>query len=125
MLILSPAFRKLMALLSLILLFSMPAQAVENRLSPLGINTNEIMDIDASVPFVDLFKLAAPFEEARPWLTKGKIDYDEHGWPTNLNGGQAGTRFINNMRSESIPKGVYTVQVISGTGISNTKLVIQ
>ena len=105
----SPAFSKLSVLFLLILLFSMPVQAVENRLSPLGINTNEIMDIDASVPFVDLFKLAAPFEEARPWLTKGKIDYDEHGWPTNLNGGQAGTRFINNMRAESIPKGVYTV----------------
>ena len=80
-----------------------------NRLSPLGINTNEVMDMDSSVPFVDLFKQSMPFEEARPWLTKGKIDYDEHGWPTDLNGGQAGTRFINNFPAASIPNTVYTV----------------
>ena len=65
-----------------------------NRTSPLGINTNETMDMDSSVPFINLFKLALPFEEARPWLTKGKVEYDKHGWPKNLNGGQAGTRFL-------------------------------
>ena len=112
MFFITSASRKLYAFLSFLflsLLLSTSANAVENRLSPLGINTNEIMDIDSSVPFVDLFKLSAPFEEARPWLTKGKIDYDENGWPSNLNGGQAGTRFINNIRAASIPKGVYTV----------------
>ncbi|MEE9351068.1 MAG: hypothetical protein V3U78_02315, partial [Thiotrichaceae bacterium] len=31
-----------------------------NRLSPLGINTNEVMDMDSSVPFVDLFKQSMP-----------------------------------------------------------------
>ena len=96
-------------LFTLLCMFLIPAYAVENRLSPLGINTNEIMDIDTSVPFIDLFKMAMPFDEARPWLTKGRITYDQYGWPVNLNGGQAGTRFLNDFPAESIPKGVYTV----------------
>ncbi len=85
------------------------AAPFSNLLSPLGINTNEPMDQDSSVPFVDLFRLAMPFQEARPWLTKGNITYDENGWPSNLNGGQAGTRFINNFPQQSIPVGAYTV----------------
>jgi hypothetical protein len=80
-----------------------------NLLSPLGINTNEAMDIDASVPFVDLFRMSLPFQEARPWLTKGQVEYDKKGWPKKLNGGQAGTRFIGNMPQKSIPSGAYTV----------------
>ena len=88
---------------------SQAAQATNNRLSPLGINTNEVLDMDASVPFVDLFKLAMPFNEARPWLTKGDVEYDAQGWPKDLHGGQAGTRFINNIPARSIPDSVYTV----------------
>jgi hypothetical protein len=80
-----------------------------NRTSPLGINTNETMDMDSSVPFLNLFKLALPFEEARPWLTKGKIDYDKDGWPIRLNGGIAGTRFIGGYPANSIPSTVYNV----------------
>ena len=80
-----------------------------NRTSPLGINTNETMDMDSSVPFINLFKLALPFEEARPWLTKGKIEYDANGWPTKLNGGIAGTRFIGGYPANSIPSTVYNV----------------
>lgn len=80
-----------------------------NRTSPLGINTNETMDMDSSVPFLNLFKLALPFEEARPWLTKGEIDYDENGWPIRLNGGYAGTRFIGGYPANSIPSTVYNV----------------
>jgi hypothetical protein len=80
-----------------------------NRTSPLGINTNETMDMDSSVPFINLFKLALPFEEARPWLTKGSIQYDENGWPKNLNGGFAGTRFIGGYPADSIPTAVYNV----------------
>ena len=95
--------------IAVLCLFSLSASAVENRLSPLGINTNEIMDIDTSVPFIDLFKMAMPFNEARPWLTKGKVIYDQYGWPMNLNGGQAGTRFLNDFPAKAIPKGVYTV----------------
>ena len=87
---------------------SLPANAA-NRLSPLGINTNEVMDIDSSVPFIDLFKLAAPFNEARPWLTKGKVVFDKDGWPADLQGGQAGTRFINNLPAKTIPSGIYSV----------------
>ena len=80
-----------------------------NRTSPLGINTNETMDMDSSVPFINLFKLALPFEEARPWITKGNIEYDENGWPTRLNGGVAGTRFIGGYPANSIPSAVYSV----------------
>ncbi|MCK5726729.1 MAG: hypothetical protein KAH22_07900 [Thiotrichaceae bacterium] len=83
--------------------------ASPNVASALGMNTNEAMDIDASVPFVDLFKLSLPFEHARPWLTKGKITYDNNGWPKNLHGGQAGTRFISNLPANTIPTGLYTV----------------
>ncbi|PID46540.1 MAG: hypothetical protein CSB47_03460 [Proteobacteria bacterium] len=81
-----------------------------NQSSPLGINTNEAMEVDASLPFVDLFRYALPFESARPWLTKGKIDYDQDGWPKNLHGGQAGTRFLSHIPAEALPKGVYTVR---------------
>lgn len=90
---------------------SLPSVAApySNLLSPLGINTNEATDMDSSVPFVDLFRLAIPFEQARPWLTKGKIIYDKNGWPRTLNGGRAGTRFINNFQQQSIPPGNYTV----------------
>jgi hypothetical protein len=80
-----------------------------NQASPLGINTNEAMDINSSMPFVDLFKLSLPFEHARPWLTKGKVAYDKNGWPIRLNGGQAGTRFISNLPANTIPAGLYTV----------------
>ena len=88
---------------------SLSAAPQPNLLSPLGINTNEAMEIDASVPFVDLFRMSLPFQEARPWLTKGKVEYDQFGWPKKLNGGQAGTRFVANMPQQSIPVGAYTV----------------
>ncbi|HFC91951.1 MAG TPA: hypothetical protein ENJ51_03985 [Leucothrix mucor] len=88
---------------------SLSAAPQPNLLSPLGINTNEAMEIDASVPFVDLFRMSLPFHEARPWLTKGKVEYDKFGWPKKLNGGQAGTRFVANMPQQSIPVGTYTV----------------
>ncbi len=88
---------------------SLSAAPQPNLLSPLGINTNEAMEVDASVPFVDLFRMSLPFHEARPWLTKGKVEYDKFGWPKKLNGGQAGTRFVANMPQQSIPVGAYTV----------------
>lgn len=80
-----------------------------NALSPLGINTNEVLDDDASAPFVDVFRDSTPFEEARPWLTKGNVKYDKNGWPTNLNGGQVGARFINKLPAGTIPDGNYIV----------------
>ncbi len=85
--------------------------------SPLGINTNEIMENDASVPFVDLMKMAMPFEEARPWLTKGVVKYDKNGWPNYIaKGAQAGTRFLNDLPAGTIPDGLYTV-LYEGEGI--------
>jgi hypothetical protein len=84
--------------------------------SPIGINTNEAMDIGTSIPFIDLFKLSLPFEEARPWLTKGKIIYDTKGWPKVLTNGKAGTRFVSNIPAETLPKGDYTV-LYDGDGL--------
>ena len=72
--------------------------AAENTRSPLGVNSNEVMDDDASVPFVDVFRSSVPFEEARPWLTKGKVKYDATGWPVYIEkNGQVGTRSINKL----------------------------
>lgn len=90
--------------------------AAPNTRSPLGINSNEVMDDDASIPFIDIFKTSIPFEEARPWLTKGKVEYDQHGWPKNLNGGQAGTRFLYKLPEKTVPSGNYTV-LYDGEGI--------
>ena len=90
--------------------------AAPNTRSPMGINTNEVMDDDASVPFIDIFKTSLPFEEARPWLTKGKIVYDKNGWPKNLNGGQVGTRFLYKLPKGTVPEGLYTV-LYDGEGI--------
>ena len=78
--------------------------------SPLGINTNEALENNTSLPFVDLFKLSMPFDEARPWFTKGHVQYDQNGWPKLLNGGEAGTRFLNQIDPQALPKGVYTVR---------------
>ena len=98
------------------LFFIQYGYAGPNTRSPLGVNSNEIMDDDASIPFIDVFKTSIPFEEARPWLTKGKVVYDEHGWPKNLNGGQAGTRFLYKLPKETVPEGNYTV-LYDGEGI--------
>ncbi len=92
------------------------ANAGPNTRSPLGVNSNEVMDDDASIPFIDIFKTSIPFEEARPWLTKGKVEYDQHGWPKNLNGGQAGTRFLYKLPENTVPAGNYTV-LYDGEGI--------
>lgn len=85
------------------------AFSTANAVSPIGTNTNELMENDSSVPFIDLFRAALPFEEARPWITKGNIIYDANQWPQNLQGGQAGTRFLSNLPGPSIPAGTYTV----------------
>lgn len=97
-------------------LLSTTLNAAPNTRSPLGVNSNEVMDDDASIPFIDIYKTSIPFEEARPWLTKGKVEYDEHGWPKNLNGGQAGTRFLYKLPEHTVPAGNYTV-LYDGEGI--------
>ncbi len=88
----------------------LPTHQYANQTSPLGINTNEAMEVDSSLPFVDLFRFALPFEEARPWLTKGNIVYDANGWPKQLNGGKAGTRFLSHIPAKALPDGIYTVR---------------
>ena len=84
-------------------------QANPNQNSPLGMNTNEALEVDASLPFADLFRLALPFDEARPWFTKGDVVFDKNGWPKNLNGGKAGTRFLSHIPIQALPQGEYTV----------------
>ncbi len=105
--------RAMKAICSLILLLATfsnnIATATPNARSSMGINTNEIMDTTASIPFIDVFKTSLPFEEGRPWITKGKITYDKYGWPKNLNGGQAGTRFLHTIPGKAVPEGNYTV----------------
>jgi hypothetical protein len=80
-----------------------------NYNSPLGMNTNEALEVDSSVPFIDLFRLSLPFDEARPWFTKGAVKFDNNGWPKDLNGGKAGTRFLSHIPIAALPQGEYTV----------------
>ena len=80
-----------------------------NIQSPIGMNTSVVTSSNASLPFVDIFRNSTPFEESRPWLTKGNIIYDKSGWPTKLNGGQVGSRFINKLPAGTIPDGNYIV----------------
>lgn len=75
----------------------------------LGINTNEISYLDASMPFIDLFRPANPFQDNVLHLPPATIVYDGNGWPSNLNGGQAGTRFLGELPADTIPAGHYTV----------------
>ncbi|WP_020561335.1 sugar-binding protein [Thiofilum flexile] len=98
-----------LGLLLLLYLYPLTTQAFYNQKSPLGTNTNEIMEEDSSVPFIDLFKMALPFEYAKP-LTKGDVRYDRNGWPMLLGpGAQASTRFANKLPASTIPQGYYTV----------------
>jgi len=76
---------------------------------PVGINTNEVMQVDASAPFVNVFKMSLPFDEADSKLTRGNIVYDRNGWPRNLNGGYAGTNLIHWLPAGALPDGDYTV----------------
>lgn len=88
----------------------------KNSLSPLGVNTNELYEQDASVPFVDLFRVATPFHENircrakdKPCLTDASVEYDKQGWPKRLNGGKAGAFFIRNVSRDAFPKGEFSV----------------
>ncbi len=84
--------------------------ALYNSSSPLGTNTNEVLEYDSSVPYLDLFKASLPFREGAPHLTKGQITYDRYGWPTSISrGGMAGTRIISKLHKDAIPRGHYTV----------------
>ncbi len=75
---------------------------------PIGMNTNEIQHVDSSVPFVNVFKMAMPFNEAKK-LTHGNVVYDKDGWPRDLRGGQAGTYLLHWLPQGTLPEGQYTV----------------
>jgi len=75
----------------------------------LGSNTNEIREDNSSIPFIDLFKSSIPFADTNPWLSSANVVYDKNGWPVNLNGGVAGTKFLNRLPEGTTPNGRYTV----------------
>ncbi|CAA6819632.1 MAG: Unknown protein, partial [uncultured Thiotrichaceae bacterium] len=90
--------------------------ATQSRESPLGINTNEVFEQDASIPFVDLFRVATPFHENircraqdKPCLTSAEVEYDSQGWPKSLNGGKAGVFFLRNIALAALPEGDFHV----------------
>ncbi len=90
----------------LCLLSSMPIMAASRFV---GMNTNEAVHFDSSLPFVDLFRTAEPFRENKEF-TKGHVVYDANGWVKNLGGGQAGTWFLRWIPAEALPNGHYTVR---------------
>ena len=99
------------------------AEALQNLLPQkqhtrhlLGSNTNEIREDNASIPFIDLFKSSIPFADTYPWLSSQGVIYDKNGWPTDLNGGVAGTKFLNRLPEGTVPNGLYTV-LFDGAGL--------
>ncbi len=98
---------KIKWIFALFLLLTYSSTTLASRF--IGMNTNEALYLDSSVPFVDLFRTAQPFDEAPNYLTKGNVIYDQNGWVKNLNGGQAGTYFVRWMPAQALPKGNYIV----------------
>jgi hypothetical protein len=84
-----------------------------NSEAALGINTNEVFEQDASIPFVDLFRVATPFHEnircREQDLTSAQVEYDTQGWPKKLNDGRAGAFFLRNVPLAALPEGDYSV----------------
>jgi len=95
-------------LIALLCGFSLLLSLQAHSKMPVGINTNEVTHQDASAPFVDLFKMSLPFAESNR-LTKGYIEYDINGWPSNLKGGVAGSNVIHWVPAGTLPDGNYTV----------------
>ena len=75
----------------------------------LGINTADVREDTSSVQFLNLFKSAIPFNETIPWGSSKDVEYDTDGWPTNLNGGKAGTKFLNRLPEGTVEDGFFTV----------------
>ena len=82
--------------------------APENKIF-LGINTADVREDTSSIQFLNLFKSAIPFAETIPWGSSKEVEYDKNGWPTDLNGGKAGTKFLNRLPEGTIEDGFYTV----------------
>ncbi len=82
----------------------------DKKRPPIGINVNELHYEDASFPFVDLFRQAAPFRDNVLELDNtADVQYDQYGWPVKLHGGEAGTKFIGKMPISALPEGEYIV----------------
>ena len=75
----------------------------------MGINTADIKEDTSAVQFVNLFKSSIPFSETSPWGSGKEVVYDKNGWPTDLKGGQALTKFLNRLPASTVPDGFYTV----------------
>jgi len=75
----------------------------------LGINTADVREDTSSVQFLNLFSSAIPFNETVPWGSSKEVTYDENGWPNNLNGGKAGTKFLNRLPEDTVEGGFFTV----------------
>ncbi len=75
----------------------------------LGLNTADVREDTSSVQFLNLFKSAIPFQETIPWGTSKDVEFDKNGWPTKLNGGQAGTKFLNRLPAGTVEDGFFTV----------------
>ena len=75
----------------------------------LGINTADVREDTSSVQFLNLFRSAIPFNETVPWASKKEVTYDENGWANNLNGTQAGTKFLNRLPEDTVEDGFFTV----------------
>jgi|GEM_PF-2507023 len=75
----------------------------------MGINTADVKEDTSSVQFSNIFKSAIPFYETSPWGSGKDVVYDKNGWPTDLKGGQALTKFLNRLPAGTVPDGFYTV----------------
>ena len=75
----------------------------------LGLNTADVREDTSSVQFLNLFKSAIPFQETIPWGTSKGVEFDKNGWPTKLNGGKAGTKFLNRLPAGTVEDGFFTV----------------
>ena len=88
----------------------LPEKAAKIGIDPiLGINTADVREDTSSVQFLNLFKSAIPFDETIPWGSSKGVEYDKNGWPINLNGGKAGTKFLNRLPEGTIEDGFFTV----------------
>ncbi len=83
--------------------------STENDKIFLGINTADVREDTSSIQFLNLFKSAIPFAETVPWGSSKDVVYDKNGWPTDLNGGKAGTKFLNRLPEGTIEDGFFTV----------------
>jgi hypothetical protein len=94
----------------LLLAVSLPIFAAEDEQEIfLGINTADVREDTSSVQFLNLFRSAIPLNETVPWASKKEVTYDENGWPNDLKGKQAGTKFLNRLPEDTVEDGFFMV----------------